>query len=500
MIGTSEYDHLQRAAKAADVLRRSIAERARVDPVVFQRFVLRDEETNGPVQLAPMHVEWQDLCSKHKRMVLWAAVEHGKSSAISICRNLWEIGRNPRGRFLVLSATEGMAKKIVATVARYILKSEEYQLVFPHVRPSRSHGEGWTETSITVERAGMVKDPTLQARGYLGKIMGSRFDGVVVDDLLNFENTLTRDQRDKVFKWLQATLIGRLTREAFLWFVGTAYHKDDVMHRFARFSAFSTYRYPAINERGEIAWAARYTESKLAEKRAGMTPTEFARQFLCMAWSDEESRFKEAWIQKAVVMGRGSRPVYAVDPGKMPRGSKIYTGVDLAVQQGEENDLTAFFTLGVTPAGKRRPLWIKGGKMSGPDIIDALYDHHHRYGAILVVENVAAQDYILQFARVDPRGPLPVIPYTTGRGKAHPEFGIESIAAEMANGGWEIPSGEGSEMSELGYDWVEWIQDMLTYNPSGHTGDRLMAAFLAREGARIGMKKGESGKLDTTTR
>jgi hypothetical protein len=61
----------------------------------------------------------------------------------------------------------------------------------------------------------------------------------------------------------------------------------------------------------------------------------------------------------------------------------------------------------------------------------------------MVVENNAAQDYIVQFARHSTA--IPVFPFTTGRNKAHPEFGIEGLAVEMSNTKWLIPSKGGLE-------------------------------------------------------
>lgn len=626
-------DPLQEAWRRADILRRDIAAKARLDPVIFQRFVMRDEETGGAIAMAPMHREWQDLLTQHPRMILWSATEHGKTSAISVGRMLWEIGRNPRIRIAILSDTESQAKKVVGAISRYITSSPEYQMVFPHVRPSRKPGEGWTDKSITVERQGILRDATVRAAGYLGAIMGSRWDIVVVDDILNWENTLTKDSRDKLFRWLMATMMGRVTRAGRVWYVGTAYHPDDVMHRMAKRPGAVWYRFPGILADGRIAWPQRYDAAYFARKRGELTPAEFARQILCVARSDEEARFKQEWIDRALELGRGHRPAYAIDTRHLPPGSKIYTGVDLAVQSNDRSDRSAFFTLGITPQNKRQPLWIQSGKLAGPTIIDALYDHDKRYRSVQVVENNAcfppsalvttqrgvlpiglvregdmvqthlgrwrqvleqtcrwyegalcrvevvggprltctpnhafwaragelgaegwtsareirtsedhqvllpgvgwrpvrdvanvlgydstvynlvveedhsylvegvaahnSQDYILQFAKVDKRGPLPLVPYTTGRQKVHPEFGIEGIAAEMANGHWLIPN---ADDGELAVEFAEWVGEILDYDPRKHTGDRLMASFFAKEGARLGLVKAESGPLDLTTR
>lgn len=585
----------------------------------------------APVRSVPVRCIAVDSSDRSYLMGRSYTVTHN-TSAISVGRVLWEIGRNPRIRVAILSDTEGLAKKIVGAISRYITSSAEYQMVFPHVRPSRKPGEGWTDKSITVERSGILRDPTVRAAGYLGAIMGSRWDLVIVDDILNWENTLTKDARDKLFRWVMATMMGRLTRSSRLYFVGTAYHPDDLMHRMAKRAGAVWHRFPGITVDGRIAWPQRYDAAYFVRKRGELTPAEFARQILCVARSDEEARFKQEWIDRALELGRGHRPAYAIDTRMLPAGSKIYTGVDLAVQSNDRSDRSAFFTLGITPQNKRQPLWIQSGKLAGPTIIDALYDHDKRYRSIQVVENNAcfppsqlvttargpvpiglvvegdevlthlgryrrvlertcreykgplvrvvaggaratctpnhafwsragdlgaegwtsarelraseghqvlrpgaghaeigevgqvlgydslvynlvveedhsyvvegmavhnSQDYILQFAKVDKRGPLPLVPYTTGRQKVHPEFGIEGIAAEMANGHWLIPN---ADDGDLAVEFAEWVGEILDYDPRKHTGDRLMASFFAKEGARRGLVKAESGPLDITSR
>jgi hypothetical protein len=96
-----------------------------------------------------------------------------------------------------------------------------------------------------------------------------------------------------------------------------------------------------------------------------------------------------------------------------------------------------------------------------------------------MVENNAAQDYMRQW--LQSYTAVPVRGYTTGRTKAHPTLGVESLAVEMENGKWIIPSDQhGRSHPEI----EAWCNECLFYSPSAHTGDRLMAAFFAREAAR----------------
>ena len=86
---------------------------------------------------------------------------------------------------------------------------------------------------------------------------------------------------------------------------------------------------------------------------------------------------------------------------------------------------------------------------------------------------------------------VPVFPFTTGRNKAHPEYGIEGLAAELAGGKWRIPNNGGRIKGET----ATWVQELLYYDPKEHTGDRLMASWFAREGARRLGPQGKGGTV-----
>ena len=94
-----------------------------------------------------------------------------------------------------------------------------------------------------------------------------------------------------------------------------------------------------------------------------------------------------------------------------------------------------------------------------------------------MVEDNAAQRYIVQLLQGTV---VPVIGVRTGRSKTHPEYGIEGMAVELAAGRWTIPSKSGKAEPEV----ADWVSEMLFYDPRNHTGDRLMASWFAREGAR----------------
>jgi hypothetical protein len=470
---------------------------ARQYPNAFMTYVLKDEETGKPILQSPIHQEWNWLFSGDvSRLLIWSHVEAGKTTQMSIGRVLFELGKNPNLRVVVCSNTGGQAQKICMMIAKYIEQSEELHEVFPHLKKAR--GLPWNQNQLYVQRETKAKDPSVQTLGIHGNILGSRIDLLIMDDLLDYENTVSPTQREDLWAWYHATLEGRLTRRSRVLCIGTAWHREDIMHRFAKNPGWVAVRYPVVDGDGKSRWPDRWPDDRIAQKREALGPLEFSRQFLCIARSDEDARFKKEWIDQCLKRGLGKTLIHALE--RVPDGYKTYTGVDLGVRVKAGSDLTSIFTIAVAPNGDRQVLDIQAGRWAGPDIVRRLVDTHNRYGSIVIVENNAAQQFIVDFTKE--MSAVPVKSFTTtGRAISHAEFGIEGLATELANGKWIIPSVEiNGRYRAASPDLDAWVNELLYYDPAGHPGDRLMSSWFAREGARMAKPKIQFGRLNTTVR
>ena len=490
----------------AESARKARISLARTDVNTFIELVLRDEETGRSVQQADCHVEWHDACDRHDRVLLYSHIESGKTQQISIGRTLFELGKNPNLRIALVSATEKLGQKNLGLISSYIERSDPLHAVFPNLVP----GEPWTATSITVKSNIPKRDPSVQIIGVHGSILGSRLDLIILDDILTYENTLTPHRRQDMWDWYHSTLAGRLTHNGRVIVIGTAWHPDDMLHRWAELPRWYCMRYPVEDKVGTPMWVDRWPKDRIDLKRDELGPLEFARQMLCQARDDAEARFQRAWIDQCLEAGDKCQPAtsaldfFRKHPKLAPPSwftedspeladamdvlnrmevgiaGQFLTGVDLAVQQTSAADETVIFTIYLHPDGARQPVEIKAGKWTGPEIVRNILSTIKRFGSMALVENNAAQHFILQFA-MEMGGVVPILPFTTGKNKANPVYGVESLAAELANGHWRIPSLGGVAICP---QMQQWIKEMLFYDPNGHTGDRLMAAWFCRELAR----------------
>jgi len=266
-------------------------------------------------------------------------------------------------------------------------------------------------------------------------------------------------------------------------------------------------------------WPAKYTRTVVEEIRKTTTAREFSQNYEMKARGASEDRIQEGWITQAKAdgqrMGHHSfcvsiddlRHRIAIGTGvDMYKEPHVYavesavpdlivcTGVDLAIGKKKSNARTVLFTIAVLPPANRRLILdIEAGRWSGKEIVAKIIAKHEAFGSIVRVENNAAQDFLLQWTRDEDRS-VPVRAHTTGRNKADPTHGVESLFIEIEQGAWIIPCGPNGKSPPA----VEaWLQDARQYVPGAHTGDYLMAAWLAdwqakKQGANVRRNRGPS--------
>jgi hypothetical protein len=158
---------------------------ARARAETFVEYAFRHEADGSKLTNAPFHLDWHAFLRANQRAVLVAPVEHAKTQHVGIGYTLHRVGSNPNLRCALVSNTGPMAEKLLRSIRTHIEGNQRVREVFPDLRPSQRSGDAWGSTAITVERDTIAKDPTIQACGAHGAIVGSRLDLIVIDDILD---------------------------------------------------------------------------------------------------------------------------------------------------------------------------------------------------------------------------------------------------------------------------------------------------------------------------
>lgn len=465
--------------------------RARKSCGHFVEYGIRHERTNKPLKNGRHHWEWHAAVEQHPKTVIVAPVEHAKTQHLAIAKPLHLLGNNPELRGAIISNTEAQAVKSLGAITAHILENARVREVFPKLRPSKRRRDPWHTTAITVERTTIAKDPSLQALGVGGPIVGSRLDFVILDDVLDFENTRTPEQIAKLLDWFDTTLWTRLTEDAIVIVIGTPWAPTDLLATLAARPAFHSLVYSSVlnpeapQHTWEPLWPEAFSRRRLIDIAGSMLPHHFARKYLCRVRTDVSGRFRTEWIERAKSAGR-ARTLLRVAP-KTPGGRVLpcFTGIDLGFTDGEKKSetvgaLSVLFTIAVDDRGRRIVVDVQSGHWQIDEIVSRMRDTHTRFGSVFVVESNGAQRWLTQWQGL---GGMTVRPFfTSGSNKWDESFGIESIALELRQGLWVIPSGLTGQ--QIDPEVQAWINEMIFYAPNAHTGDRLMASWFARECAR----------------
>ncbi len=419
------------------------------------------------------------------------------STQIHRWRVLWELGHNPNLRVLLLSATSQLPEKMLTGIKADIEHNAFVQAVFPHLRPGRKKGQSsWSNTQLHVDRADNLTDPSIECAGLTTKILGSRKDLILVDDLLNVENTLTPYMRKQVWDRVQAEALSRrpphLPSRA--WFLGHPWTEDDAMAQACMQPGVRKLIHGARVQRGptgkiitsadpewnEIApWWPLIPElwkrEALIQRIASLG---WAARFMidCLFMRRGSMGFSPEALALALMNGRGVPYEYTWNP--LTTLCETYTGVDLA--SGEGDDETVILTAAkIQATGQRRILEIQAGKWDIKETVERIHDVYARYRSIIAVETNGMQKLVRQAVRLDNLHVTNVVDHNTGSNKHSLKFGIKHMELELAPPGkWIFPRPQNiyepptKEMLSLVHGAINYSGDQK------HTSDYLMAWWI----------------------
>lgn len=404
---------------------------------------------------------------------------------ITIARTLWRLGHDPTSRIVIVQSTATIARDTVMTLKQHIESNKNLRLVFPDLQP----GDMWTNDTITVKRPPGIRTPSVQARGAMGKVLGHRYDLLLVDDAVTVETSRTAYMRNRLMEWFLKEPLSRLLNGGQALVLLNAFHPEDLGHTLVK-RGWPGVRFPIRDPITKISvWPERWPQERIAEYERRSTVAEAQRALDCIARSDDDASFKDVWTQEALVRGRGlyEEALFAPYlPHHLDGKVHVATGVDLAFAKTQRADYTALFTAAFHPDGTVDILDIQRGKWASDEILARIVDARNRFGSTVYIESNAGQiafaDMLTAYDPTFPVYPFFTLGHGTRSNKYHAQFGIQRLAFEMSRGLWRFPcrGSDGAIADEL----REYITELSAYLPDEHPGDILAAAWMAVRGAR----------------
>jgi hypothetical protein len=290
-----------------------------------------------------------------KRVLINVPPEHAKSTTITTNYVLYNIVTNPNARVIIVSKTQGMARKFLGAIKTRLSHPAyiKLQTAFGPNGGYKADATQWSADMIYLGtgRDSGEKDPTVQALGFGSQIYGARADLIILDDVVMNSNA---HEWEKQIEWLQKEVITRLGRHGKLLIVGTRVAPIDL--------------YKMIRDGGQ--WSG------------GKTPFTYCAMPAVLEFDEKPDNWKTLWaktnIQENEIDEVGPDGLYPKwdGPSLFKRRSEVAPSVWAMVYQQEDVQEDSIFSPtcvagSVNGMRKRGPL--KEGVAGHPRHIDSGY-------------------------------------------------------------------------------------------------------------------------------
>lgn len=265
----------------------------------------------------------------------------------------------------VVSDTNAQAVHFVTEVKMQLEGNKDLVALYPYLRP----GNKWKDNEFTIIGATVIqKGATVTAFGYGGGT-GYEFDRIMVDDIVDFENSRTKYQRDKLEDWIGMSLIPMLKSGGKISWNGTRYHPGDWYGRLLERKIKSNQSHKAILDNGESMWPELWPKEKLLAIKERIGSIRFNAQYQ----NDVELMaigkiFKRGWFK--YIRRNPSNPLeYIRDDGIRIniKDLAIYQTCDLAISKKELADYFVILTFGLDNEGNFYILNVIRGHYNWPE-------------------------------------------------------------------------------------------------------------------------------------
>ena len=251
--------HLRRAKK-----------NKQITPEAVAAFAMLHMQTNNgePIFPSDHHLLWLRLmCDPAIRQLLIVGTPESAKTTWALAYAGCHVAFFPDWP-VIIAATSGEVAEQRCLSLRTIVESAEFKRTFPNVKPARRMP--WTTTKWSMAEGGTPKPgrihPTVSAYGTGGSIIGSRARLILADDILDYENTRTKHQRDVVDTWFHTSLMSRLiAKDGRVIVIGNAHHHDDTVARLRKNEGWVSCWIPLLSDGPEVIAHLTYPSDFLGE-------------------------------------------------------------------------------------------------------------------------------------------------------------------------------------------------------------------------------------------
>lgn len=251
----------------------------------------------------------------------------GKSHFFSVSLSIWLAYYHKSKFTMILSETEDQAKRILEEIKQII---EDNPLLKEALMIEKSSKDSvWNKNEIKLKNG-----CTIKAKSFGAKLRGNHPTTIILDDVLSNQNSLTKQQREDLFNYYAQTIRPMATKNARILFVGTAQHKDDLLHKLGQSKSFKFLKLKAYDEEtGVSIWPEQLPKEELEDYKRTYGIVSFEKEFQNNPMSDKLSLFPLYVLEKCL----DEKLSYSKD---YYGAQKVFLGADFSQVGVKEGDFT----------------------------------------------------------------------------------------------------------------------------------------------------------------
>lgn len=369
----------------------------RRDPILFMDVYMPELIS---YQMAPMHHEMFGIVANAQLELacIMAFRGSGKSTILTFVYPIWAILGIQQKKFVVIfSKTQDQARGHLEHIKKEL---ESNALLRAELGPFESYEDEWGVSSIVLSRYGARITAASVDQSVRGIRHGKhRPDLIILDDVEDQQSVRTSESREKLAKWFSGEIVplGDLSTKILL--IGNKLHEESLIMRTSKgIVSHETERivriYPITGEDGVSLWPGKFPTASSIEKlnRTINDHVTWMREFMQQIVAEEAQLIKP-------------EDIHYYRPDQLPQGNArmSITSVDLASSQRDYADKSAILTAYIFGHGADQKIYllptVTNQRLTFPQIIERLQAHLIRFPGRIVVEAVAAQEYVPQELR-----------------------------------------------------------------------------------------------------
>lgn len=191
------------------------------------------------------HRYWIDLIHKlldgrltvqgrvRRKLLLLAPPNSAKSSYCSLALPSWYLGRHPDHALMFFTSSDPMANQFGGAIKLTLWESQKHRFVFPDRVARPNPKRGWSGDGLYLHGVPTgSKDPSYRAMGWGASVVGGRANLIILDDVLDQEDSQSEIEQRKAKRYYDMTVETRLHPEGVVLAVMTRWHQNDLAAHF----------------------------------------------------------------------------------------------------------------------------------------------------------------------------------------------------------------------------------------------------------------------------